>query len=188
MQLNDFFEERLEIARSLTEIGDLSLLNTFNTDLPRIFVVATASHFETVVTGHIRDFFAETSHAHPVVMGFVDKRALFRNYHTLFSWNENSVNSFFSIFGKDCGDHYKLLANNQEWLRDSAKAFLRLGQARNELVHGDFASHSPTFTAPEIQQSFSSAQRFVDTIPYVLRLQNLPGSDEQSAEHSTLTQ
>jgi len=173
MDLTDFFNERLEIARSLTARGELSLVNTFNTDLPRIFVVASASHFETVVASHIRNFFAEMSNGHPAVIEFVDKKVLFRSYHTLFNWPSNSVSSFFAMFGKLCADHYKQLSKDQDWLSEAARAFLQLGQARNELVHGDFATHSPSLTAPEVQAAFISAQRFVESIPLILRMKEL---------------
>jgi hypothetical protein len=179
MSLNAFFEERLEIARQLTELGEISLLNTFNTDLPRVFVVAAASYFEALVTDHLRDFFAETSGDNAAVAAFMNNRALFRNYHSLFAWSDKSVNGFFKIFGAPCLEHYKLLLKANDWLDPSAKAFLKLGEARNLLVHGNFALHSPSMTASDIQQRFEEAARFVEAIPRVLRLEDLrePATD-----------
>ncbi|MBH0098052.1 hypothetical protein I6E68_02725 [Salinibacterium sp. NSLL150] len=176
MQLTNFFEDRLLIAESLDEGGDLSMINTFATDLPRVFIVAAASHFETVVTDYIHDFFSETSQENPAVLEFMKRKALFRNYHTLFEWKGNSANGFFAVFGEERTKHYKALVQDTDWVGPAASDFLKLGRARNELVHGDFASHSPSLSAKEVQQRFISAQRFVQCIPAVIRLQDIPAA------------
>ena len=173
MTLDSFFEERLEVGRSLADSGELSLLNTFNTDLPRIFVVAAASHFEAAISDHLLDFFAEASDNNETVAAFMSRRALFRNYHSLFDWSATSANKFFSTFGAPCLEHYKRLARDHDWLLPSALAFLQLGDARNLLVHGNFALHSPTLTADDVRVRYAEAARFVDAIPHILRLQEL---------------
>lgn len=175
--LDSFFAERFEISEALTRDGELSLVNTFNTDLPRIFVVAAASHFEKTVSQDISAFFAEKTHQHEEIMQFMDRRALFRNYHSLFDWDTKKPNKFFSLFGGNCKDHYTEQVAQNDWLGPAAQDFLELGQARNLLVHGDFSTHSPTLTAEEVRTKFASAQHFTEAIPSILRLLDVPVLD-----------
>lgn len=172
-QLHDFFSERLEIVDLLARQGNLSLMNTFSTDLPRVFIVAAASHFEKVVSGQIMDFVSDAAGGQSQVLEFMSRKAMHRNYHSLFGWNDKVPNVFFAFFGAACLSHYKEQVKSHEWLTTSAHDFLKLGEARNQLVHRDFATHSPVYTALEVREKFLSAEKFVAVIPQILRLQEI---------------
>ena len=54
-------------------------------------------------------------------------------------------------------------------LKQSIKAFLEIGNVRNQLVHQNFASFSLEKTAAEIYALYKCALYFVDLIPTRLR-------------------
>lgn len=170
MSLTSFFEERRDIARLLEDAIEPSLLNVYQTDLPKVLVVAVASSFERTVVQHIEDFYRSTSQ-HESATAFVLKKALFRQYHSLFDWNANNVTQFTNLFGPACTEKFKEELHLHDWLDDAVKDFLRLGRARNELVHGDFASYPVTLTPGEVQQKYESALRFVATLPQIIRVE-----------------
>jgi hypothetical protein len=172
MSLQTFFDDREVIAAKLQETGDLSLVNTFATDLPRVFIVATASSFEVEVTNHIIEYFRVSSDQAGVA-AFAERKALKRTYHTLFNWETNNVKPFFQYFGNECATHFGNLLATHDWLEGAGRSFLALGRARNELVHGDFSTFSPTMTADEVKSRYTEASKFVDAIPKVLRLEAL---------------
>lgn len=180
MSLQTFFADREQVAAKLQEAGDLSLVNTFATDLPRVFIVAAASNFEVTITQQVIEFFRSTS-SQPGAAEFIERKALMRTYHSLFEWKSNSVKSFFQFFGVECREHYVELTQTHEWLEPAAKDFLALGRARNLLVHGDFSTHSPAMTADEVKSRCASAQRFVEAIPAILRLEELTAGGENGS-------
>jgi len=172
MTLLGFFDDRQEISDRLDALGELSLFNTYATDLPRIFIVAAASSFEVQITNQIVAFYREVS-THASAAEFVERKALKRTYHTLFSWDGPNVNSFTVLFGPACSAHYRELLTRNVWLEAAAKSFLKLGQARNELVHGDFSTVSPSMTAAEVRVEYEAALRFVNAIPHIIRLEEI---------------
>ena len=66
-------------------------------------VVAAASSFEKIVVKHIEDFYRATSE-HESATTFVLKKALFRQYHQLFAWDQNTVTVFTNFFGPGMHD------------------------------------------------------------------------------------
>lgn len=174
MTLRVFFDERNEIAALLERVIEPSLLNVYQTDLPKVMIVAAASSFEKEVLRHIEEFYKETTR-HESAATFVMKKGLHRQYHQLFGWNDNNVNVFTNFFGPGCTKNFKQQLNIHEWLETSMKDFLQLGRERNELVHGDFATHSLSLTPSEVQAKYESACRFVSCIPQIIRVGTIEG-------------
>lgn len=104
-----------------------------------------------------------------MTMAFVRNKGLERQYHTLFSWEKSNANSFFGLFGTDFKDYMTSQVKNDQDLDDSIKAFLRLGETRNELVHGNFAIFPLERTAEQIYELYRQASLFVDLLPLKLR-------------------
>lgn len=170
MGLGSFFSERVELAQFLEGAAEYSLLNVYQTDLPKVMIVAAASNFEVTVTNHIEEFFGSTS-SHSTAAQFVKNKALFRSYHQLFSWNGTNATTFTNFFGQECTALLKEQITAHDWLEQSIRDFVELGRARNELVHGDYANYSPSLTVSEVQIKYESASRFVDVIPRIIRLE-----------------
>ncbi|WP_017199563.1 HEPN domain-containing protein [Arthrobacter sp. M2012083] len=176
MSMSPFFRERIEIRQQLQDAQEWSLLNVYQTDLPKILVVATASRFEREITQHIEDFYREATTYDSATL-FVINKALSRQYHTLFAWNENTATSFMKLFGAECASNFKSQLDAHDWLATSVKDFLTLGRIRNELVHRDFASFPLDLTVEEVDVRSQSAERFVAAIPQVIRVDSISTSD-----------
>ena len=54
-------------------------------------------------------------------------------------------------------------------LDESIKAFIKLGNSRNELVHENFASYALQSTASEIFSEYQQAKSFIIILPKKLR-------------------
>lgn len=182
--MSPFFRERVEITQRLVDAEEWSLLNVYQTDLPKVLVVATASRFEAEITQHIEDFYREVT-SHSAATLFVVNKALSRQYHTLFSWGENTATSFMKLFGQECASNFKIQLEAHDWLAASVKDFLSLGRTRNELMHRDFASFPLDLTVEDVDAKAKSAERFVNAIPRVIRVESIPEVDsmvESSSE------
>lgn len=180
MSMSPFFRDRVEIGQRLQDAQEWSLLNVYQTDLPKILVVATASRFEKEITKHIEDFYKEVSTCQSAT-SFVVNKALSRQYHTLFSWSDNTATSFMKLFGVECASNFKDQLEAHDWLAKSVKDFLSLGRTRNELMHRDFASFPLDLTVEDVEAQSQSAERFVDVIPLAIRVEPIPPSEPESS-------
>ncbi|MFE4198088.1 HEPN domain-containing protein [Paenarthrobacter sp. NPDC056912] len=181
MSLESYFEERIEIGDLLGEANEYSLLNVYHSDLPKVLILSVASRFERDVTDHIETFYSEISELEPVA-AFVKKKALNRQYHSLFNWDAANVNAFVGLFGPQCKAHFATQIVQHDWLNDAARDFLALGQARNVLIHLDLATQTASMTAQEVAEKYRSAVRFVEAIPFVLRLRPIPTREQGAPE------
>lgn len=181
MSLETYFKERVEVSDLLGKANDLSLINIYNSDLPKVLILTVASRFEQDVIRHIEEFYLEISTLESVA-AFVKKKALARQYHTLFQWEAANVNSFVGLFGDQCKRHFRQQLASHDWLEGAVRDFLALGQARNTLVHVDLATQSASMTAQEVREKYDSAARFVESIPFILRLQPIVSSDRSPVD------
>ena len=179
MTLDSYFGERVEIADLLARAGEPSLLNVYQTDLPKVLVLVVASRFESDVVSHIEEFFTATS-KHETAPFFVKKKALTRQYHQLFDWDRNTATRFINFFGPACEKNFTAMSQEHEWLDKSVADFLLLGRTRNQLVHSDIASYSMTLTPDEVKDGYISATRFVQSIPHIIRAEPLPRVEDES--------
>lgn len=181
--MSPYFRERVEIRQQLEKAKEWSLLNVYQTDLPKLLVVATASRFETAITRHIEEFYREVAQ-HDAATAFVMNKALFRQYHTLFNWPGNTATSFMKLFGEACAANFKIELDVQDWLATSVRDFLYLGNLRNELMHRDFASYSIDLTVEEVDAKSQSAERFVSAIPKIIRAKALLPLVQEAAKRA----
>jgi RiboL-PSP-HEPN len=98
----------------------------------------------------------------------VKNKALARQYHTFFNWDARNANSFFGLFGGDFKDFMTAKVEDDSTLEAGIKAFLQLGDSRNELVHENFATFALDKTAEEIYELYKKALRFVEVFPMTL--------------------
>ncbi|RRR67698.1 MAG: hypothetical protein EI684_18570 [Candidatus Viridilinea halotolerans] len=118
-----------------------------------------------------RDYGEDTEQTctnHPV-LNFVKNKGLERQYHTLFDWERRNANKFFSLFGSDFRDFMSAVIREEPGIDAAIRAFLELGETRNQLVHQNFANFPLEKTADEIYELYKTAVVFVDEIPIKLR-------------------
>lgn len=164
-----------ELKRDLDEVLDFLLANEpslatrASAALVKALVLAGASEIEVDFQQHLIDYYVELTGDAMHAAAFVEKKAVKRQYHTYFSWDKKNANQFFGLFGATFAAAMAQKVKDDPALDDAIKAFLELGNLRNELVHENFAAYSLVKTANEVHELCGRARGFVDTLPTLLR-------------------
>lgn len=132
-------------------------------------LLAAASHFEKSLSETVLEYVGERSPGDPKVVELVRRKAVHRQYHTWFDWDQTNANQFFAMFGRRFKDEMSAKVKADGALTESIRAFLRLGQLRNQLVHEDYASHYLDLTLEEIHGLYQGALPFVESFGAHLR-------------------
>lgn len=164
------FEEAGAVLEYLRSGGEVSFLRVSSDLFRKALLIAAASNCEARLVSVIKEFIQEMSPGTSLVSEFVRNKALEKQYHTLFDWDAANASSFFRLFGVAFRDRMKELARTDEALGKEIKAFLEVGQARNRLVHQNFASFTLEKTPDEILELYRLASGFLDRLPSLLRL------------------
>ena len=110
------------------------------TNSRKVLLLASASYFEHRVCNAVVEFVHERSGGSALVSNFVRNKAVSRQYHTWFNWNESNANQFFGLFGSEFRAAMIGKVNASNELRAAIEAFLELGSERNKLIHQDYAT------------------------------------------------
>ena len=155
-----------DFTRILEQISrtDLSLRTSAEEIFQKSLYVAIGSYFEQRVTHHILDLVSESSGANLLVTEFVQNKAIGRQYHTLFGWTDNNANAFFRLFGNEFRAYMTDHVRNNPDYAEAAKAFLEIGNVRNEVAH-EFGNVSLNKTSDDIYSRYEKALEFVEQIP-----------------------
>ncbi len=158
-----------DALRTLVLESEPSLAVAASETLSKSLLLAGASELEDDVQRILIEYYEEATANTVPAVEFIRRKALKRQYHTLFSWEAANANTFFSFFGPDFRKFIdeRLAANSG--LKDAIRDFLRLGSLRNQLVHGNFAAFSLDVTAEEIFSLYLSAIGFREALPGLLR-------------------
>ena len=124
-------------------------------------ILSIASYFEKIILELILEFSNNVSQGNAYLVAFIELNALKRKYHTLFDWDNQKANSFFSKFGQDFKKRAISDVKNDNELNESIKAFLSLGNLRNKLVHANYANHFIEKTTQEIYEEYKKALYFI---------------------------
>jgi hypothetical protein len=169
------YRDYLALNRYLVHQGEPSLSSVVETNLTKSLLLAAASYLEHRVQGIIKSLYTsnetgEEPENHPRVH-FIQKKAISRQYHTYFNWEETRTSSFFAMFGPDVKKHASERIKADPRLDEGARAFLSLGESRNRLVHQNFAAFTVDSTPSEISDRFQAARYFLEKIPSILNLE-----------------
>ena len=160
------FSDLLDLLEKSNEI---SLRNTVDDNFRKVLLIAAASYFERRMTDTILTFVAEVTAQDHILTNLVKSKVVNRQYHTWFDWEKRNANRFFAIFGTSFKNTAITEVNANANLESSIKAFIEIGNARNRLVHQDFASFTLEKTSDEIYELYCSAIVFVEWFPQAIR-------------------
>lgn len=135
----------------------------------KALVLAAASYFEFRVSTCVLEFVHERANGNGLIVGFVKNKAISRQYHTWFKWDETNANQFFGLFGSQFKQMMVERIKASDDLRASIRAFLEVGNERNKLIHQDFASFPLEKTLEEIYELYRQSLLFVDGLATHLR-------------------
>lgn len=159
--IESFFEEQSQLVKFLEDAGEHSLASVARDNFRRSLVLAIASYFESELTAVVSEAVHRQSKGSEIVCSLVELMAIRRKYHQWFKWDGNSANQFFSMFGDGFSSAAKRDVQNSNGLDEAVKAFLRLGNTRNLLVHENFIKFAVDMTPEEALDAYRKAERFV---------------------------
>ena len=166
--------ESSAVIQALQNTPEVSLQVTAADHFRKALLLAAASYFEHRICTCVIEFVRERSGGSALVESFVRNKAISRQYHTWFKWDENNANQFFGYFGTDFKSAMTTKIRESDDLRTSVQAFLEMGNERNKLVHQDYATFALEKTLDEIYRLYQDACRFVDYLPNALRESDTP--------------
>jgi hypothetical protein len=143
----------------LRDNGQLSLAIDFEESYRPLLVLACGSFFETHLTDHLCAFARAVSD--PRIAEFLKNKALKRQYHSLFNWEQANINQFLGLFGEEYKAAISGAINSDEKLVRGMRNFLQLGSERNKVAHSNLSALSPDLTIDEIKQRYSDAWVFL---------------------------
>ena len=155
-------EEHDELIEHLLATGRITWKTRADDQFAKALLLAVASHFETRMTRSVIEMFNDATMGSDALVSFVRANAVARRYHSWFQWDAKNANQFFGFFGKDFRTAMSAKVQNDPELNDAIRAFLELGDLRNQLVHEDYATFSMQKTPTEVLAQYRSARRFVD--------------------------
>jgi len=182
-RLNTEFSDILSEVDSQQPTLSITASDTFRKNL----LLAAASYFEDRITTIIKSHVHSATNGNSIIESLVIKKAISRQYHTMFNWNVANANTFFAIFGDDFCDYAKKIVKEDEELASSIKAFLEIGSERNRLVHQNFGQFALEKDVTEIFDLYKKARIFVESIGPMLDnfsahcLKNKPNSPDSDS-------
>jgi hypothetical protein len=163
------YREHRELLSYLQENGQLSFSNTTEGTLPKILLLAAASHLEKELQDLIISYFTDVTGDCKPAVSFVNRKAISRQYHTFFDWDKGNGNAFFALFGEDFKTAVNQKIRDDPALAQSVRDFVQLGSMRNQLVHQNYAAFTLEKTSEEIWNFYESACSFIEKLPILLK-------------------
>ena len=143
---------------------DLSLQTTLRMTLSKSLLMTVAGYFEERVQREVVGYVNKCSSGNELLEEIVVRKAFGRQYHSLFSWDRRNANTFFSLFGNRFSQHMKDYVDENPEYQESVRAFMEIGNSRNELAHGNYALFPLDKTVEEIYDSYKLGIEFVNSI------------------------
>ena len=166
---DDFLNLRGFLMEPKVDKKRLALLLVVDENFPKTLLLAVASHFEHRMRMAVEEFAREVTRNDDRLVSLINRRVIERQYHTWFDWKARNANSFFGMFGDEFSKHAKKTVKEDEELKFAIDAFLEIGNARNELIHEDFAAFDLNKTSEEVYDLYRRASIFVDWFPGAIR-------------------
>lgn len=176
------YYEQQRVLRYLQDAGEISYAASLERALPKVLLLASASHLESRVCAILIEYFTELTGDHPGAVSFVRNKAIRRQYHTFFSWDGRNANQFFGLFGEQLKATVQRLVGQDDRLSKSIRDFLEIGSLRNQLVHGDYAAFTVEKTAKDLFDQHVSALTFVGQLPSLIRIDISDMTDATTAQ------
>ncbi len=162
--------EYADIASFLDKAGEPSLLSDYNRHFVKLIAIYMGSYFENEIQKILLEFVGNKSENDVRIINFVQKKAIYLQYHTYFSWGEKdridkpgkNANAFFAMFGDDFKREIEKDILAAPALDEAVKSFLELGHIRNILVHSNCAAYSfGEITPGDLFNLYVKAQNFI---------------------------
>jgi hypothetical protein len=162
------YEETSAVLRILEASAEMSLQVMAADHFRKALLLAAASYFEHRLTQSVLAFARQRAGGSVALESFVRNKAIARQYHTWFQWEQANANQFFALFGPSFRADMVEWVKTSDQLHSSIEAFLEIGRERNKMVHQDYATFFLSKTLDEIYGLYQTALPFVDALPAAL--------------------
>ena len=159
--IHSFLEEYEELTDFLIKHKDLSLSTNVNHHYRKIYLLSCASYYEMEIVKIIKDF-VEINSADERIINFITNKAIARQYHTYFEWDQKNINKFLGYFGSRFKNSVSIEISNSPILTSQVEAFLAIGNERNKMVHENFLVYTLDKTFSELRDLDRKATRFIN--------------------------
>ncbi|MPQ27118.1 HEPN domain-containing protein [Bacillus paralicheniformis] len=158
--VDKLYEDNKSLLKFLEENSEISFQQDMDNKLKKILIVCSASYFEKEITDLLKKYFILKTGENNEIVSFLSNKAINRQYHTYFDWNGNNINKFLGLFGEKFKQQ-SLEEIQKKELTPAIKAFLTLGELRNQLVHNNMATHYIEQTNEEVYDLYKQALRLI---------------------------
>lgn len=145
----------------LLETADPSIIVDAQAVYSKAMILAAGNWFERKVSEVLVDFARVHSNGDLRVVELVRQRAVARQFHTLFDWEQQVPSRFLALFGDRFKDASIREIKASETLASGARDFMTLVAQRNALAHAQALDEEPPFTAAEVFTKFNSGAEWV---------------------------
>ena len=159
--IQTLIDDYRDLNKFLMDNGQVSESLTVAEHYRKILLLSCASYYETRIVEIINKF-VEAKAADNRISAFVSNKAISRQYHTYFNWDQTSnINSFLGLFGADFKDQISAEIKADKALQEQIKAFLTIGSERNKMVHNNFLEFTLDKTFDEIVALHEKGNLFI---------------------------
>ena len=173
-RIEELWSDHRDLVAYLQSRSQLRLQSRVEDAFSKTLIIAAASYFETRLSQSIVELYYETTREADALAQFVKKQAIGRRFAQLFEWgNEGrtsqNANSFYRKFGPEFKSYMEGKVREDISLDQSVKAFLEIGNLRNQMVHGNYADFQLSKTVDEVFDLYRKATNFVERFPAAIR-------------------
>lgn len=173
-RVEELLRDHRELVEYLESGNSLLLRDRAESAFAKTLLIAAASHFEVRLSQIIIDLYLEMTQGAEELAEFVKRQAIDRRFTQLFQWSSGgspgqNANSFYRLFGDGFSAHMRQRVREDRSLDESVKAFLEIGNLRNQMVHESYADFQLNKTVAEVYSLYTSGARFVDDFPDAIR-------------------
>ena len=164
--LVNFIKEYTELKKLFLDHSEISFKNFVESHLTKTFLLSCASYYENQIQEIMKIFMMNNTNDKRLI-SFTTNKGIKRQYHTYFTWEDkngnpsNNINSFLGLFGEEFKDKVSKEIKENNQISNGMKAFLIIGNLRNNMVHDNFLGYSLPNTFDEIVELNSNAELFL---------------------------
>jgi hypothetical protein len=165
--LKRLVDESEELRGYLSAQSQISLLRSAEDNSRKSLVLSAASLFEHRITEAILSYADRASGSDGCVTSLIRNKAVKRQFHTFFNWEDKKAGSFYTLLGEELGGKLKSDCTKSPG-KEQVEAFLEIGHLRNCLVHQNYAEFLLDKSADEIRELCEKADKFVAQVEALL--------------------
>ncbi len=173
-RIEELWQDHRELVEYLRSANQLQLSVRAEESFSKTLVIAVASYFEVCLCQVIVGLYSSLSDGSELLVQFVINQGISRRFSQMFDWGGSSrpgrnANRFYSLFGPEFADYMKVKVRDDRRLEESIRAFLEIGNLRNQMVHENYANFQLGKNVEEIYKLYEEAGYFLNVFPVAVR-------------------